>query len=239
MPPPEEEEEPDPPRNFTATQLRKFDGTEDENSGEPKPVYLSLNGTVFDVSNGRDFYGPGGAYEMFAGRECGVALAKMSFEEEHLDNVAGCADLNPGEKCTLDDWMEKFQHFKGYPILGKLVPDDLLPSPDRILKKSDLEKHNGIGEIPEGYASQPIYVGVGGSVFDVSFGGVIMYAEGASYHRFAGKNVSRALAKMSFDPADIESTDLSDLTEKQRQVLNDWKETFTVKKLYPTVGKAE
>ena len=52
------EEEPDPPRNFTAKQLRNFDGTKDV-SGDDKPVYLSVNGTVFDVSDGRDFYGPG------------------------------------------------------------------------------------------------------------------------------------------------------------------------------------
>lgn len=67
----EEEEEEEPPRNFTLEQLKKFDGKED------RPVYLSLKGTVFDVSRGKQFYGPGGPYEVFAGRECGVALAKM------------------------------------------------------------------------------------------------------------------------------------------------------------------
>jgi len=55
----EEEEEPEPPRNFTAKQLRHFDGTKDEKTDEDKPVYLSVAGTVFDVSKGRDFYGPG------------------------------------------------------------------------------------------------------------------------------------------------------------------------------------
>ena len=53
----EEEEEVEPPRNFTLKQLKYFNGKEDEKTKEPKPVYLSLNGIVFDVSKGRDFYG--------------------------------------------------------------------------------------------------------------------------------------------------------------------------------------
>ena len=96
-PPDEEEEEPDPPRNFTLEQLRHFDGTVCDKMRENKAVYLALEGTVFDVTAGKDFYGPGGPYAMFAGRECGVALAKMSFDEVHLDDVKGCKDLNFGE----------------------------------------------------------------------------------------------------------------------------------------------
>ena len=73
----QKEEEKEPPRNFTAKQLAHFDGKKDGTSDEDKPVYLSLEGTVFDVSDGRNFYGPGGPYELFAGHECGVAMAKF------------------------------------------------------------------------------------------------------------------------------------------------------------------
>lgn len=58
-----EEEEKPLPRNFTTKQLAYFDGTIDEKSGENKPVYLSVNGTVFDVSDGRNFYGPDGEFD--------------------------------------------------------------------------------------------------------------------------------------------------------------------------------
>jgi hypothetical protein len=58
----QKERDSDPPRNFTAKQLAYFDGSEDEKSRESKPVYLSVNGTVFDVSDGRNFYGPEGTY---------------------------------------------------------------------------------------------------------------------------------------------------------------------------------
>lgn len=64
-----------------------------------------------------------------------------------------------------------------------------------------------------------------------------MYGKGGPYNRFAGKDASRALALMSFDPKDIENTDTSDLEEKQLKVLSDWVDNFTNKKGYPIVGK--
>ena len=62
----EDQDDAEPPRNFTAKQLLEFDGKPDKD-GVDKPVYLSVNGIVFDMSKGRNFYGPGGPYEAFAG----------------------------------------------------------------------------------------------------------------------------------------------------------------------------
>ena len=175
----EEEEEPDPPRNFTVKQLKNFNGEEDERTGELKPVYLSVNGTVFDVSDGRNFYGPDGPYASFAGRECGVALAKMSFDAEHLDDLAGCESLNFGEKQELENWIEKFTYFRSYPVKGRLVSDETLKAlASRTLTSDDLSMHKGDSEIPEGYATAPIYIGAGNKVFDASFGGVEFYGKG-------------------------------------------------------------
>lgn len=175
----EEEEEPDPPRNFTTKQLVYFNGEDDERTGEAKPVYLSVNGIVFDVSDGRNFYGPDGPYAAFAGRECGVALAKMSFDTEHLDDLAGVKDLNYGEKDEMDNWINKFTYHRNYPVKGRLVADDYLKSlVGRILTSEDLSKHKGDAEeIPEGYAAAPIFIGAGNKVFDASFGGIEFYGE--------------------------------------------------------------
>mmetsp|Transcript_15303 Transcript_15303/g.42445 ORF Transcript_15303/g.42445 Transcript_15303/m.42445 type:complete len:295 (+) Transcript_15303:121-1005(+) len=234
----EEEEEPSPPRNFTSLQLVHFNGEPDERTGEDKPVYLSVNGTVFDVSDGRNFYGPEGPYAAFAGRECGVALAKMSFDAEHLNNLAGCKDLSYGEKDELDNWIYKFTYHRNYPVKGRLVPDEILdPLKTRTLTGEDLSKHKGDAEeIPEGYAAAPIYIGAGDKVFDASFGGVEFYGPRGGYNKFAGRDISRALAKMSFNPADLENTNTDDLEEKQKKVLDDWIKTFEEKKGYPIVG---
>jgi len=83
-PPEEEEEEPDPPRAFSPEQLRKYTGVVDPDGPKFDPdrgkVYICLKGNVYDVTAGKDFYGPGGSYSMFAGRDASRALAKLSFE---------------------------------------------------------------------------------------------------------------------------------------------------------------
>ena len=54
-PPPEQDErlEPLKKRDFTLEELREYDGV------KQKRVLLAINGNVFDVTRGKDFYGPG------------------------------------------------------------------------------------------------------------------------------------------------------------------------------------
>jgi membrane-associated progesterone receptor component len=52
------------------------------------------------------FYGPGGPYALFAGKDASRALAKMSFEDKDLTgDVSG---LGPFELEALQDWEYKF-----------------------------------------------------------------------------------------------------------------------------------
>lgn len=231
----ENDDDLEPPRNFTQQQLSFFNGKEDPLMQEPKPIYLSLDCTVYDVSEGRDFYGPDGPYACFAGKECGVALAKMSFDDEHVNDFEGIqTKLNVCEKDELYNWQLKFEK---YPIKGKVIPNSKLPDSNRLLSKDDLWEHNGKGNIPEGYAAAPIYVGAEDTVFDVSFGGVIFYGPDCSYEVFAGRDATRALALMSLKEEDALNPDVSDLDEKKVKTLRDWKKTFAERKKYPVVGK--
>ncbi|KAH7865006.1 hypothetical protein Vadar_001104 [Vaccinium darrowii] len=42
---------------------------------------MAVKGWIFDVIAGESFYGPGGDYAMFAGKDASRALAKMSKDE--------------------------------------------------------------------------------------------------------------------------------------------------------------
>jgi membrane-associated progesterone receptor component len=112
---------PPPPtvfRTFIPNELLEFDGT------DGKPIYFCVRGKVFDVSAGRNFYGPGGPYSNFAGRDASRGLAKGSFDESMLtvdtdgplDNLS---DLTPDALDTLRGWEERFMD--KYLVVGKLV----------------------------------------------------------------------------------------------------------------------
>eukprot|EP00640_Fibrocapsa_japonica_P002373 CAMPEP_0113938032 /NCGR_PEP_ID=MMETSP1339-20121228/4470_1 /TAXON_ID=94617 /ORGANISM="Fibrocapsa japonica" /LENGTH=278 /DNA_ID=CAMNT_0000940963 /DNA_START=93 /DNA_END=929 /DNA_ORIENTATION=+ /assembly_acc=CAM_ASM_000762 len=223
----EEESEPDPPRNFTADQLKEYNGESQEK------IYLSMKGKVFDVSRKTQSYGPEGPYHLFAGRECGRSLAKMSFEEEDL-GTARVDDLSSMEKDQLKNWMEDFEFYKQYPVVGRLVA---APKGDKEYTCEELRKSNGCQEVPEGYAAAPILIAVKGTVFDMSFGGVGFYGPGGPYHVMAGRDASRSLAKMSLDVNDVESPDISDLNDKEKKVLDDWFTRFLEVRKYPVCGK--
>ena len=98
-------------RVFAPAELLRFRG--------PGTVYLALRGTVFDVSAGASFYGPGGAYHLFAGREAGRALAKSSLEPEDVARGGELGDLSADELETLAQWEAKFR--SKYPVVGRLV----------------------------------------------------------------------------------------------------------------------
>lgn len=89
------------------------------------PVYLAVRGKVFDVTPGRNFYGPGGPYENFAGRDASRGLASGSFDEDMLTkNLHGplddLKDLDQSQLEALQDWEDRF--VEKYLVVGKLVP---------------------------------------------------------------------------------------------------------------------
>ena len=88
------------------------------------PVYLSVRGRVFDVTSGRNFYGPGGPYENFAGRDASRGLACGSFDEDMLTkDLGGPLDdlkgLGNEEMEALQGWEERF--LEKYLVVGKLI----------------------------------------------------------------------------------------------------------------------
>ncbi|XAR66210.1 hypothetical protein NMG60_11012355 [Bertholletia excelsa] len=101
----EEEVEPLPPPvqvgEITEEELKAYDGTDPE-----KPLLMAIKGQIYDVSQSRGFYGPGGPYALFAGKDASRALAKLSFEEKDL--TGDISGLGPFELDALQDWEYKF-----------------------------------------------------------------------------------------------------------------------------------
>lgn len=97
---------------FTLAQLKQYDG-----SDSSKPIYVAVKGRVFDVTAGKSFYGPGGSYCMFAGKDASRALAKMSKNEE--DVIGSLDGVSEKEMQTLNDWEKKFE--AKYPVVGSLA----------------------------------------------------------------------------------------------------------------------
>ncbi|KAI5569957.1 hypothetical protein BDE02_12G113400 [Populus trichocarpa] len=101
----EEQMQPLPPPvqlgEITEEELKQYDGTDSKN-----PLLMAIKGQIYDVSQSRMFYGPGGPYALFAGKDASRALAKMSFEDKDLTgDVSG---LGPFELEALQDWEYKF-----------------------------------------------------------------------------------------------------------------------------------
>lgn len=106
-------------RTFTPRTLLPYSGEND------MPVYLAVRGRVFDVTRGRNFYGPGGPYANFAGRDASRGLACGSFDEDMLTKdldgpLDTLADLGKDEMEALQGWEERFT--EKYLVVGKLVP---------------------------------------------------------------------------------------------------------------------
>lgn len=106
-------------RTFTPPTLLPYNGTNNQ------PIYFAVRGRVFDVSSGRNFYGPGGPYQNFAGRDASRGLASGSFDSSMLtEDLQGplddLKDLDAEQQEALRGWEERF--LEKYLVVGKLVP---------------------------------------------------------------------------------------------------------------------
>ena len=63
--------------SLTEAELRAYDGTDDA-----KPIYLAIDGTIYDVSASPAFYGPGGHYHHFTGRDATRAWVTECWDTE-------------------------------------------------------------------------------------------------------------------------------------------------------------
>ncbi|CDR41282.1 CYFA0S07e00254g1_1 [Cyberlindnera fabianii] len=95
-----------PPKDdaFTRAQLAEYDGV-----SRPQR-YISIKGTVFDVTRNEAAYGPGTKYSALVGRDASRPLGKSSLKPEDTDlSVSHLTnDFTERQHKVLDDWFSFF-----------------------------------------------------------------------------------------------------------------------------------
>jgi len=96
---------------FTKEELAKYDGSD----GSPG-LYIALLGEVFNVKKGKQYYGPGGGYSFFSGKDAARAYVTGNFEGDGLtDDVEG---LKSDDYLGLEEWLSFYN--KDYKKVGVL-----------------------------------------------------------------------------------------------------------------------
>jgi len=76
------------PVMLTDAELALYNGTDPS-----KPIYVGVNGSVYDVTASPQTYGPGGAYSFFAGRDASRAFLTGCFQEDLTPDLRGVEDM--------------------------------------------------------------------------------------------------------------------------------------------------
>ncbi|XP_014214179.1 membrane-associated progesterone receptor component 1 [Copidosoma floridanum] len=100
-------------RDFTVEELKPYNGT-----GPDGRILVAVNGNVFDVTKGARYYGPGGPYSAFGGRDASRGLATFSIDPGK-DAYDDLSDLNSDEMNSVREWEEQFK--ERYDYVGKLL----------------------------------------------------------------------------------------------------------------------
>ncbi|WAQ99132.1 PGRC2-like protein [Mya arenaria] len=102
-------------QDMTLEQLREYDG-----KGPEGRILLAANGKIFDVTRGKRFYGPGGPYGLFAGRNASRALATFSMSEDVFRNeYDDLSDLSSMQMESVREW--EMQFTEKYDYVGRLL----------------------------------------------------------------------------------------------------------------------
>ena len=79
------------PLNLTEAELATYDGS------NGRPIFIAVNGSVYDVSASPELYGPGGSYSFFTGKDGARAYITGCFATDLTHDLRGVPK---------EDWVE-------------------------------------------------------------------------------------------------------------------------------------
>lgn len=99
-------------RIFSADELSGYAGK------DGSPIYLSVLGEVYDVTEGKDFYGEGASYSFFAGVDRTACFFSGDFTEEGAKK--NILEYTPKQIQSLEEWRTFYENHEKYTFVGKL-----------------------------------------------------------------------------------------------------------------------
>lgn len=123
--------------HLTMEELSKFDG-----SNPALPIYLAVNGSVYDVSASPQIYGKDGPYHFFSGRDAARAFVTGCFhkEDEFTYDLRG---IDPREAETdVKSWQNFFVNHGKYFYVGTVDHPLLTGDPPKPCKGAKFPHSN-------------------------------------------------------------------------------------------------
>ncbi|KAH7419366.1 cytochrome b5-like heme/steroid binding domain-containing protein [Cadophora sp. MPI-SDFR-AT-0126] len=127
---------------LTDSDLKAFDG-----SDPTKPIYLAINGTIYDVTAGERHYGPGGSYHFFAGKDASRAFVTNCFEEDGNPDLRGVEEMF----MPIDDREVDMQYTSG----------QLKALKEQERRQAKVEAYNALKHWVDFFANNPKYPKIG------------------------------------------------------------------------------
>ncbi|KAI1737175.1 putative heme binding protein [Xylaria scruposa] len=130
------------PLYLTLEELATYDGKD-----ETKPLYLAINGTIYDVSSNRRTYGPEGSYRYFTGVDAARSYVTGCFAEDRTADMRGVEEMY----LPLDD-PEVDSHWS---------PAELAALKEKELEEARQRVHDGLLHWVRFFENSPKYPKVG------------------------------------------------------------------------------
>ncbi|KAI9293345.1 cytochrome b5 [Neoconidiobolus thromboides FSU 785] len=104
---------------FTPKELAKYDGTNPD-----LPIYIAIDGEVYDVTNGKMYYGKGGSYHFFSGKDAARAYVTGCFKTHLTHDLRG---LDEHDIEGVKDWQEFYRNHETYYKIGNVIHEPIDP----------------------------------------------------------------------------------------------------------------
>jgi predicted heme/steroid binding protein len=104
----------------TEEELAAHDGSDPD-----KPIWVAIAGEVFDVTSGKEYYGKGGSYSFFAGKDAARAFVTGCFQTHLTHDTRG---LSEKDLESIQGWVDFYKQNEKYIHIGQVIHKPIDPT---------------------------------------------------------------------------------------------------------------